>query len=231
MLATTAAASPGRAHRSQEYQDAIIRAWREKNPSQQEHPLYYDTVYDLWRAVDYLGSRSDVDPTRIGTFGFSMGGIKAWLAAGTDERIRVVVIALAAQSFQWNLEHDAWQGRARTLWRAHEAAAKDLGEAEVNAKVCRALWNKVTPGILDEFNCLKMLSAIAPRRLLILNREDDVNAPLEGAKLAFAAAQDAYKKARAEDHLKIDVAPGSDHNTTPEQEKLAYAWLERCLKP
>jgi dienelactone hydrolase len=220
----------GGAHGAKEYNEAIIRAWREKDPQRQEHPFYYDTVHDLWRTVDYLCTRKDVDAKRIGMLGFSMGGIQTWLAAATDERIKVVVPAIGVQSFLWSLENGRWQGRAKTISDAHEAAAKDLGEPEVNAKVCRALWNKVIPGILDEFDCPNMLRAIAPRPLLIVNGENDPNCPLPGAEVAFKAAQEAYRKAGAEDRLKIDVAKGVAHAVTPEQRTLAFDWLERWLK-
>jgi dienelactone hydrolase len=221
---------PGGAHGAQEYNEAVIRAWREGDPRKQEHPFYYDTVYDLWRTVDYLQSRPDVDPKRIGMIGFSMGGIQTWFAAATDERIRVAVPAIGVQSLRWSLENERWQGRAKTIQRAHEEAAKDLGEPEVNAKVCRALWNKIVPGILDEFDCPQMLRAIAPRPLLIVNGENDPNCPLPGAKLAIAAAEDEYRKAKAEEHLKWDVAAGVGHQVTAPQMDMAVDWLKRWLK-
>ena len=223
--------APGGAHGSQEYQEAITRAWHEKDPKTQEHPFYYDTVYDLWRTVDYLQSRADVDGSRIGMIGYSMGGIETWLAAATDPRVKVAVPCIGVQSFRWSLENERWQGRANTIRRSHEAAARDLGEPEVNSKVCRALWNKIIPGILDEFDCPNMLRAIAPRPMLILNGEKDPNNPLEGAKLAFAAAEDAYRKDGAADHLRIDVAAGVGHAVTPEQHKMAIEWLVRWLSP
>ena len=220
----------GGAHGAQEYNEAIIRAYRETDPNRQKHPLYFDTVYDLWRTVDYLQSRGDVAGDRIGMLGFSMGGIETWLAAATDTRIRVAVPAIGVQSLKWSLENERWQGRANTIKSAHEAVAHDLGEAEVNSKVCRALWNKVVPGILDEFDCPRMLEAVAPRPMLILNGEKDPNCPLEGAKLAFEAAEEAYRRAAAQDRLEIDVASGVAHAVTPAQHDRAYAFLERGLK-
>jgi dienelactone hydrolase len=222
---------PGGAHGAQEYNEAIIRAWRETDPKRQEHPFYYDTVYDLWRTVDYLQSRPDVDKGRIGMLGYSMGGIETWLAAATDTRIHVVVPAIAVQSLKWSLENERWQGRANTIGTAHKAAARDLGEPEVNARVCRALWTKVVPGLLEDFDCPRMLEAVAPRPLLILNGENDPNCPLEGAKLAFAAAKEAYKRAKSEDRLKIDVAAGVAHAVTPAQHEKAMEWLTRWLRP
>jgi hypothetical protein len=65
---------------------------------------------------------------------------------------------------------------------------------------------------------------------LIVNGELDGNCPIEGAKLAFAAAEEAYGKAGAADRLKILVAPGVGHAVTKEQRAAALAWFEKWLK-
>jgi dienelactone hydrolase len=220
---------PGGAHGNQEYVAAITRAWRAKPGNAQEHPFYFDTCWDLWRLMDYLQTRDDVDPRRIGMYGVSMGAIETWLAASVDERVAVVVPAIGVQSFRWTLEHDVWQGRAGTIRGAHEAAAKDLGEPEVNARVCRALWNKVVPGILDRFDCPSMIRLFAGRAVLIISGEKDPNNPLGGAKLAFASAERAYEATGASDKLKIDVAPGVGHRVTDAQRDEAVAWLVKWL--
>jgi dienelactone hydrolase len=211
------------------YNDAIIRAWQTKAGEPREHPFYYDTCWDLWRLVDYLQTRPDVDSKRLGMIGFSMGGIEAWLAAAADERIRVTVPAIGVQSFRWSLDNDHWQGRARTIKRAHEAAARDLGEPAVNQRVCRELWNKIIPGILDEFDCPSMLRLFAGRPLLIVGGTKDGNCPYPGAKLAIAAAERAFKEAGASDKLRIHMADVG-HTVTAEQRQAALDWLQRWLK-
>jgi dienelactone hydrolase len=221
----------GGAQGSTAYNEAITRAWRAKSGAPQEHPFYYDTCWDLWRTLDYLESRKDVDPRRIGMLGTSMGGIETWLAGAVDDRVAVAVPAIGVQSFRWSLENDKWQGRARTIAAAHKAAAADLGEAEVNAKVCRALWDKVIPGMLGPYDCPSMIRLFAGRPLLILNGELDLNCPLGGAEVAFAAAQDAFTAAGASDRLEIVVAKGVGHTVTAEQRKAALDWLVRWLKP
>ncbi|MFO0951974.1 MAG: alpha/beta hydrolase, partial [Isosphaeraceae bacterium] len=143
----------------------------------------------------------------------------------------VAVPAIGVQSFRWSLEHGAWQGRANTIKAAHEQAARDLGHANVDAEVCRALWSKVIPGILDEFDCPSMLRLFAGRPLLILNGEKDQNCPIDGAKIAFASAERAFRDAGAGDRLRIDVAEGVGHAVTPEQRKLALEWFRRWLRP
>jgi dienelactone hydrolase len=211
------------------YNQAIIRAWRTKPGEYQEHPFYYDTVWDIWRTIDYLQTRAEIDPKKIGVIGISMGGIETWLA-GADERIAVAVPAIAVQSFRWSLEHDRWQARANTIKAAHDAAASDLGEKAVNRKVCAELWGKVIPGILNQFDCPSMLQLYAGRPLLIVSGETDPNCPIDGARLAFMAAEQAYKAAKADDKLKILVADGVGHKVTPEHQRAALEWFEKWLK-
>ena len=132
-----------------------------------EHPFYYDTVWDLWRLIDVLEKRPDVDPKRIGMLGHLDGRHPD--VAGRDASTSgwpSPLPLIAVQSFRWSLDNDKWQGRANTIKAAHEAAAKDLGDPMVNQKVCRALWGKVIPGILDEFDCPNMLRLFAGRPLL-----------------------------------------------------------------
>lgn len=48
-------------------------------------------LYDSLRALDYLAARDDVDATRLGTLGFSLGSTMAWWLAALDVRVRVCV--------------------------------------------------------------------------------------------------------------------------------------------
>lgn len=211
------------------YVNAIIDAWQNKDSTHQEHPFFFDTVYDLWRLVDYLVTRMDVDSNRIGMMGISKGGIETWLAGAVDTRIKVAVPVIAVQSFNWSLENDRWQGRAKTIWSAHLQAAKDLGDTGVNKKNVQALWNKLLPGITNKFDCPSMIRLFAPRPLLLLNTENDQNCPLPGAKLAFDAATKAYQSANAMDKLKIDIAPNEPHRYTPKHVELTIEWFKKWL--
>ena len=211
------------------YNDAITKAWLTKPGQPMEHPFYYDTVWDLWRLVDYLETRDDIDAKNIGMIGFSMGGIQTYLAAAADERVKVSVPAIAVQSFRWSLENDQWQGRANTIKAAHLQAAKDLGEKEINQKVCRALWSKVVPGILDNYDCPSMIRLFAGRPLMIVSGTKDGNCPYGGAKLAIAAAERAFQEAKAADKLNVLVEEVG-HTVTPKQRTAALDWFEKWLK-
>ena len=213
------------------YNDAVVRAFQTKPGETQTYPFYYDTCWDVMRTVDYLVSREDVDADRIGLMGISKGGIEAYLTAAVDDRIKVVVPAIAMQSFRWGLEHDRWQARANTIKDAHERVAADLGYPAVNREVCQVLWTKVIPGIRNDFDGPSMVRLFAGRPTLLLNGELDANCPIDGAELAFAAARAAFFEADAMDRLKIMVAKGSGHKVTPEQHQAALDWFVTWLKP
>jgi len=48
------------------------------------------TVHDVQLILDYLGTRKDLDMSRVGMFGSGSGGAIAIMASATDPRIRVV---------------------------------------------------------------------------------------------------------------------------------------------
>lgn len=219
----------GGAHGSREYIEAITQAWENKDSASQTHPFYYDTVYDLWRLTDYLVTRPDVDPKRIGMTGISMGGIETWLAASVDTRIKVAVLDIAVQSFKWSLDNGQWQGRVGTIEDAHKRAAKDMGDSAVNKKNIQALWDKVTPGLDGEFDCPSMLRLFAPRPLLILNTEKDLNNPLPGAMIAYNSAKKAYRAKGASGKLSMFVQPKLGHMATPLEMQMLVDWFVKWL--
>jgi dienelactone hydrolase len=219
----------GGADKAQQYVEAVTKAWKNKDSTQQEHPFFYDTVYDLWRLTDYLVTRPDVQKSRIGMMGISMGGVQTWMAASVDKRIKVAVPVIAAQSFKWSLENNSWQGRTKTIWKAHEQVANDLGDSTVTEENVRLLWAKLLPGITDEFDCPSMIRLFAPRPLLLLNNEKDANCPLPGAQLAFEAATGAYQSRKALDKLMIHVTPNEPHRFLPEHRQMTIAWFKKWL--
>ncbi len=211
------------------YVKAITKAWQTPEGKPMEHPFYYDTVWDLWRVLDYVEKRPDVNPRLIGMLGISMGGIQTYLASSVDERVAVALPLIAVQSFKWSLENDKWAGRANTIKATHETAAKDLNEEKVNQKVCRTLWNKIIPGILDDFDCPNLLPLYAGRPLFIANGELDPNCPIEGSKIAIESVTKAYKNAKCEDKLVVRINKGIAHKVTDEDRKEAIEFAKKWL--
>ena len=183
------------------------------------------------RTIDYLVTRDDVDAGRVGLTGTSKGGIEAILTAAVDERVKVVVPAIAMQSFRWGLNHDHWQGRANSVRDVHEAVARDLKQPEVNREVCQVLWAKVIPGIRDEFDGPSIVRLLAGRPTLFLNGDKDPNCPIEGAEIAFDAARAAFHEVDTDDRLKVMVAQDTGHTVTFEQHQAGIDWFVTWLRP
>ncbi|HET6323832.1 MAG TPA: alpha/beta fold hydrolase [Planctomycetaceae bacterium] len=56
-----------------------------------QREIYVQTTIDYRRALDYLKGRSEIDSTRIGAFGYSMGGTQTFLLTGVEPRIKAAV--------------------------------------------------------------------------------------------------------------------------------------------
>lgn len=220
---------PGGAHGSREYAEAAYHAWETNDATDHKYPFLYDTAYDIWRLIDYLTSRPDVDANRIGMGGISMGGIVTYLAAAVDKRIKVAVVGIAAQSFKWSLENNQWQGRVGTVGDAHKRAAKAMGDSVVNATNVKAMWDKILPGITGEFDCPSMIRLLAPRPLLILSKDKDPNNPYPGALIAMSSATNAYKEQQAGNNLNVVVQPNLGHIFNAEDSWLTVEWFSRWL--
>lgn len=83
---------------------------------------YRPIVVDARRALDLLDARADVDPSRIGVFGFSLGGQVAAILAGDDSRPDAVGIA-------------AGRGNAVTLYWIRRAHARLFFQAGTHDQV------------------------------------------------------------------------------------------------
>lgn len=208
------------------YQSAILRAYR----NGREHPFLFDTVWDVMRLIDYLVTRDDVDPRRIGLTGISKGGMETYLAAAVDPRIAVAVPLIGVQSFRWALDHGAWDSRAWTLREAVVAAAAE-SKSGVDAAFMKKFYDRVAPGVRAEFDGPAMLPLIAPRPLLVINGDSDPRTPAAGVRESVAAAAREYKAQGAPEHLVLQFQPDTGHQVTAEADRAMLAWFERWLKP
>jgi len=209
------------------YNAAIVRAWHGSG----EHPLYYDTVWDVTRLVDYLQTRDDVDPARIGIIGISKGGIETYFAGAADPRLAVVVPCIGMQSFAWALKNNDWQGRIATIQSSFDTIAKASGMANPDSAFVKQFYNRVVPGIDTEFDGPQMMRLLAPRPLLIINGDSDVHTPLPGLQECITAAEKIYTADHAADKFTAIIEKDSGHTVKPEAERAAIDWFVKWLKP
>jgi len=90
-------------------------------------------AYDSLRAVDYLTSRPEVDASRLGTLGLSMGSTMAWWLAALDERIRVCVDICCLTDFHSLIETRGLDGHG--IYYYVPSLLKHFSTSDINALI------------------------------------------------------------------------------------------------
>lgn len=208
------------------YRDALISSWKNSDTM----PFIFDTVWDLIKLADYLTQREDIDPTRIGITGESLGGMHAWFGAAVDTRYSVVVPIIGVQGFCWAIDHDKWQARVDSIKPVFEEARKDLGKSAIDKEVVEKVWNRIAPGLASCFDSPYTVPAVAPRPMLIVNGAEDPRCSLAGLEVPKSRAIKAYGEAHSLDKFKLVAEPGIGHRMTPFMVKEASDWFDKYLK-
>jgi fermentation-respiration switch protein FrsA (DUF1100 family) len=145
----------------------------------QMHDLVATTAVDLRRAVDYVGTRPEVEKARLGFLGISLGGIIGGLFAGKEPRLQAVVL--------WAAGGD-W-GRLFATSQ-HPFAVQFRKTNKVSGAASAEVLEK---GFVD-VDPLGVINRIAPRPLLFINGTNDTIVPRPCADLLFDAAQQPKKR-------------------------------------
>ncbi|PKA61219.1 hypothetical protein AXF42_Ash006116 [Apostasia shenzhenica] len=209
------------------YQEALISSWKIGDSM----PFIYDTVWDLIKLADYLVQREDIDPSRIGITGESLGGMHAWFAAAMDIRYAVAIPIIGVQGFRWAIENDKWQARVGSIRPLFEEARLDLGKDVIDKEVVEKVWDRIAPGLALQFDAPYTVPIIAPRPQLIINGSEDPRCPVAGLDVSISIAQQAYKAAGCPDNFQFIAERGIGHQMTATMVKAASDWFDKFLKP
>ncbi|GLJ29424.1 hypothetical protein SUGI_0580100 [Cryptomeria japonica] len=207
------------------YKDALVTSWK----TGQTMPFIFDTVWDLIKLMDYLSARDDINPSKIGITGESLGGMHAWFAAAADPRYAVVVPIIGVQGFGWATRNDRWHARVRSIEDVFEEAKNDLGKSSIDAEVVNMVWDRIAPGLRDKFDAPISIPSIVPRPLLILNGVKDARCPVEGLEETISIAKEVYSKANISVNFKFIAESRIWHRMTPFMVKEASEWFDKFL--
>jgi dienelactone hydrolase len=158
-------------------------------------------VYDSLRAMDYLVSRPDVDPKRVGTLGLSMGSTMAWWLAALDERVKLCVDICCLTDFDALIETNNLKGHGIYYY---------------------------VPGLLKHFTASQINALIAPRPHLALEGNADDLTPPKGLDRIDAELKKAYAAAGHPEAWKMsrwDVP----HGETAEMREAILPFLKENL--
>jgi len=158
-------------------------------------------AWNCIRALDYLQTRSEVDPGRIGVTGRSGGGAYSWWIAAIDERIKAAVPVAGITDLQNHVVTGCVEGHCDCMYIVNTYR-----------------WDYPMVAAL-----------VAPRPLLISNTDKDGIFPLDGVVRVHEKVRDIYKLYGAEKNLGLHITEGP-HKDTQELRVHAFVWFNRFLK-
>ena len=137
-----------------------------------------ERVYDVDRAIDYLLTRDDVDPDRIGVMGNSGGGTISMYAAALLPRI---AFAMPSCNF--------------CTFRDSIMSIYHCGDNYI-------------PHLLKYAEAADVMGLVAPKPVVIVNGQEDYIFPIEGVHTAFTDLQKIYTAAGAADRCHLVIGDG-----------------------
>jgi len=153
-------------------------------------------------ALDYLGSRPEVDPNRIGAQGMSMGSTRSWWLGAIDERVKAVVGVACFTRYE------------------------DL--IAIRALRAHGIYYFV-PGILKHFDSEGVMALLAPRPFLALTGDRDAGSPPEGMKKLEQILNRIYALYGKPDQFRSIVYPATGHVYTDEMKERMAEWFGKHL--
>jgi dienelactone hydrolase len=135
-------------------------------------------VWDVMRAVDFLETRPEVDPARIGCLGISGGGMITLFTAALDTRIKAALVSGYLNSFYNSI--------------------MAISHCEDN----------YIPGILAYAEMADIACLIAPRPLFIESGTEDHIFPVEATRAAVEQVRRAYALLGVPERLGCEIFEG-----------------------
>jgi dienelactone hydrolase len=153
-------------------------------------------------ALDYLVTRPEVDPARIGVQGMSMGSTRAWWLGAIDDRIKAVVGVACFTRYE-------------DLIAIRELRAHGI--------------YYFVPGLLKHFDSEGVMALLAPRPFLALTGDSDAGSPPEGMKKLEGILNRFYGLYDAGDRFRSVIYPHTQHVYNDDEKKRMVEWFDRFL--
>ena len=157
-------------------------------------------TYEDRRGVDYLLTRPEVDPDRIGCGGLSGGGLRTIFLAGLDPRIRCAVCVGFMSTFR-----------------------EMLG----NHIKCHT-WMLYVPYLYRFLDMPDVIALRAPAPLMVQYDEEDPLYSIEGQQLADRKIAQIYSNVGYPENYDGKFYPGP-HKFDAEMQEDAFKWFEKWL--
>lgn len=167
-------------------------------------------IWNNMRAIDLLESLPEVDRSRIGAIGHSLGGHNALFTAAFDPRIQVTATSCGFCSFS---KYMGGNLKGWTSDRYMPRIAREFGNDP----------RKMPFDFTDVF------LAICPRAIFVSAPLHDANFDVEGVRAVIRAVQPEFARQGAVGRLKV-VYPDAKHDWPTESRNQAYEFIDSVLK-
>jgi predicted esterase len=186
--------------------------------------VWGESVYDIIRTLDYLESRPEVDPKRIGILGQSMGGMEALITGSLDPRLKVIVSASGQMSWPSIFATGAW----RQIFSGLPLTKQLQGKSVAGNNALKAF--EITYPGFSQVDAAKMIALLAPRPLLLIGGELDSVIPKEALNYTYNLGLKAYTAKNSKDHLAKFIEPQIGHSFSPAMQEKALGWFVAWFK-
>lgn len=176
-------------------------------------------IFNHMRCLDYLQSRPDVDPDKLGVLGHSLGGHNAMFLGAFDERVKIVVASCG-----WTLFHYYNAGAEVTKKHGGPLGPWAQDRYMPLVKTQYGLDPDKMPFDFDD-----VIEAIAPRYFFSNSPVNDSNFNLEGIKKGIENVKAAYRELGVPQNLEVHY-PEAGHDFPVEIREMAYRKLDSLLK-
>ena len=170
-------------------------------------------VEDVQRAIDGLGGEANVDPSRIGLLGYTMGGAVALHASALDPRVKCVASVAGFTPM-----------RTDTTERGLTGALRYSHDHGLLPRV--GLFAHDPASLPYDFDDLIALAA--PRPVLIVQPRMDRDADPAAVRAAVAKSREAYEALEAGDRLELMEPDDYARLSTATQDRVVV-WLRENL--
>ncbi|GAA4440650.1 hypothetical protein GCM10023091_24580 [Ravibacter arvi] len=175
-------------------------------------------VFNHIRCVDFLQSRSEINPDAIGVIGHSLGGYNAIFLGAFDTRLKIVVA-----SSGWTL-FDFYKPWSEEAVKRHGGRLGPWAQ-EVNMPPLRHRYH--LDGSLFPFDFHEAVAAIAPRTFFSNSPLEDYFSA-EGVKTGMKPIQEVYRLMGAVNNVHAEY-PSGGHDFPTAQRKAAYHLIDTRL--
>lgn len=163
--------------------------------------LAWKHILDMRRAIDFLVSRPEVLPEKIGCYGHSMGSTHTWMVGPWEPRLKCLVGNCCLPTY-----------------------------AAIHREHMLHCFPNYVPGLFQYGDTPDIAALIAPRPLHLNFGETDSGSPIDEVRRGIEVIKHAYESMHAEKNFTFFIEKDTGHVLSPEMWQRVTSTFDRHLR-